>query len=143
MVFDLMLQKKLAQVRSDIYFMSECKQFIPKGLKIKSPLESTYNTAYSNDLCLSLSFKLRNHLISIFYRKQEKLVCEINEIKSSIYKDVQFGETDLITKQIYDRKLANCFKIKLNKLNDLADATISSNAKSPNFHYRTIVNLSD
>ena len=28
-------------------------------------------------------------------------------------------------------------------MNHLADATISSNAKPPNFHHRTIVNLSD
>ena len=127
--------KKLDQVRSDTYFMPKCKQMvvIPKGLKIKKPLESTYNTAYSSNLCLNLSFKFRNHLVSIFYRKQEKLVCKINEIKSTIYKDSQFGETDLITKQIYDRKLANRFKVKLDKLNHLADVTISSNAKSPNY----------
>ena len=48
--------KKIAKVRSDIYFLSKCKQsnVTPKGLITKNPLTSTYNTFYSRKLCQDL-----------------------------------------------------------------------------------------
>jgi len=41
--------RKLTQIRSDIFFLSKCKEFsiIPNGLVVKNPLQYTYNTKFS------------------------------------------------------------------------------------------------
>ncbi|CAM5112749.1 unnamed protein product [Eretmochelys imbricata] len=48
--------KKLAQIQTDIIFLSKCKQMdiVPKGLKVKNPLQSTYHTDYADSLCHTL-----------------------------------------------------------------------------------------
>ncbi|EMP24369.1 hypothetical protein UY3_18607 [Chelonia mydas] len=74
--------KKLLQIQTDIIFLSKCKQMdiIPKGLKVKNPLQSTYHTDYADSLCHTLSKKLRNHLINILYNKQGKIKNELSKL---------------------------------------------------------------
>ena len=44
---------------------------VPKGLIIKNPLVSTYNTFYSRKLCQGFEIKLRNHLIKVLYTNKD------------------------------------------------------------------------
>ena len=55
--------KKIAKVRSDIFFLSKCKQInvITKGVMIKNPLTIMYNTFYCKKLCQNLKIKLTLH----------------------------------------------------------------------------------
>ena len=132
-----------SQVR--YFFMSKCKQLdlVLKGLLIKNPLETTYNTSLSSKLCLELSFKLRNHLINVFYSKQRNLVSSINYFKKELEKSAEYATTDSISKEIYDRKLSELFKSKLSKLRTLMNNSAPTNNYSQNPKSAlSVVNLS-
>ncbi|EMP34852.1 hypothetical protein UY3_07989 [Chelonia mydas] len=80
------LIKKLAQIQTDVICRSKRKQMdiIPNGLKVKNPLQLTYYTDYGERLCHTLSKKLRNHLISILYSRQEKIKNELSKLETLI-----------------------------------------------------------
>ncbi|XP_068135476.1 uncharacterized protein [Hyperolius riggenbachi] len=67
------LLKKLAQLDSDIFFLSKCKKenLIPKGITIRNPVQHTFNTHFAQRLCFRTSERIRNHLIKVCYSKKK------------------------------------------------------------------------
>ena len=132
--------KKIAKVRSDIFFLSKCKQInvIPKGLIIKNPLASTYNTFYSRKLCQDFEIKLKNHLIKVLYSKQQHLVSQLESLKSNFCESDPNSNVETIVKDVYNKKISEFLKNKLAKLQRLNPS--SNKSASPS---NKIVNLSD
>nr|XP_048685482.1 uncharacterized protein LOC125626461 isoform X2 [Caretta caretta] len=120
---------------------------IPKGLKIKNPLQSTYHTDYADSLCHTLSKKLRNHLINILYSKQGKIKNELSKLDTLIKKQSSTQTSSWLdftkTRQaIYNTHFASLQKKKDTKLSKLLHATRGHNNGSLN-PPSNIVNLSN
>nr|XP_048688123.1 uncharacterized protein LOC125627729 [Caretta caretta] len=122
--------KKLVQIQTDIIFLSKCKQMdiVPKGLKVKNPLQSTYHTDYADSLCHTLSKKLRNHLINILYSKQGKIKNELSKLDILITNQPSTQTSSWLdftkTRQaIYNTHFASLQKKKDTKLSKLLHAT--------------------
>ena len=113
--------KKIAEVRSDVFFLSKFKQInvIPKGFIIKNSLASTYNTFYNRKLCQDLEIKLRNHLIKVFYSKQRHLVSQLESLKSKFCESAPNCNIETVVKDVYNKKISRLLKNKLAKLQQL------------------------
>ncbi|CAM4539213.1 unnamed protein product [Lepidochelys kempii] len=140
---------KLVQIQTDIIFLSKCKQMdiVPKGLKVKNPLQSTYHTDYADSLCPTLSKKLRNHLINILYSKQGKIKNELSKMDTLIKKQPSTQTSSWLdftkTRQaIYSAHFASLQKKKDTKLSKLLHATRGHSNGSLN-PPSNIVNLSN
>ncbi|CAM4659432.1 unnamed protein product, partial [Lepidochelys olivacea] len=141
--------KKFVQIQTDIIFLSKCKQMdiVPKGLKVKNPLQSTYHTDYADSLCHTLSKKLRNHLINILYSKQGKIKNELSKMDTLIKNQPSTQTSSWLdftkTRQaIYNAHFASLQKKKDTKLSKLLHATRGHSNGSLN-PPSNIVNLSN
>ncbi|CAM4539289.1 unnamed protein product [Lepidochelys kempii] len=120
---------------------------VPKGLKVKNPLQSTYHTDYADSLCPTLSKKLRNHLINILYSKQGKIKNELSKMDTLIKNQPSTQTSSWLdftkTRQaIYSAHFASLQKKKDTKLSKLLHATRGHSNGSLN-PPRNIVNLSN
>ncbi|XP_073216398.1 protein FAM3B isoform X1 [Lepidochelys kempii] len=119
---------------------------IPKGLKVKNPLQSTYHTDCADSLCHTLSKKLQNHLINILYSKQGKIKNELSKLDTLIKNQASAQTSSWLdftkTRQaIYSTHFASLQKKKDTKLSKLLHATRGHNCVSLN-PPSNIVNLS-
>ena len=143
------LVKNSAQVRSDLYFLSKCKKLsiIPNGLVVKNPLSNTSPSKSSDHLCYKLSVKLRNHLISTLYSKQNRLENSISKLLNNLNAQEKVELTRL-TSEIYYKKLHSLLEVKNKKLLDLKrkhniiPPTTQSNNRTTTYNNHKAVNLS-
>ena len=94
------LYTKLAQTRSDIYFLTKSKKLdiVPKGLRIKNPLKDTFKSRIADDICHRTSQRLRNLCLHESYKRQHKfqqrLDVAIGNLKASIQEDRNAGQPE-------------------------------------------------
>ena len=76
------IAKKIAQADSDLKFLTRCKKcgVIPKGLKLRNPLQNTLNSRYAEVVCYNTSSKLLKHLIHLQYKKRRLQHHKIEEL---------------------------------------------------------------
>ena len=129
---------KLATINSQIFFLLECKKAdkVPKGLRIKNPLESTYNSRYSRELIDRSSEKLRNHVIDISFNQKNKLKQSIELQKANL------SPNELTA--VFEREISTHYEASLNKA--MADkkkklSSLNINIGSPSGAH-TVVNKS-
>ncbi|XP_033121407.1 uncharacterized protein LOC117120505 [Anneissia japonica] len=128
------LRKKLAQVQSDIMFLTDCKKLnvVPKGLIIKNPLKSTCATSYSMKICMTTSIKIRNHILDTLYGKQSYITTQLRKQKCildqhpnlSVFERNQISH---IAMDVYDKQLQ---KLKLTKDKKLSVLICNTTART-------------
>ena len=79
-------------------------------------LKSTYNTPYSNKACLKLAEILRNHLISILYRKQIIITNKITKLKNKIQDALVLFQITSVAMNHYEKRLDKFMNRKRDEL---------------------------
>ncbi|XP_075460703.1 uncharacterized protein LOC142497154 [Ascaphus truei] len=145
------LLKKQAQLVSDIIFLRNCKKkhLIPKGLVLKNPLATTYNTKFSQQMCTRNSERLRNHLISICYSNRRKIkatidsILETGEIRADIWRGLRTFHEKLL-KGLISNKEKKLHRLRLRMRYSAAASTTSNNINIHSHQQQDrTVNISD
>ncbi|PIK62509.1 hypothetical protein BSL78_00515 [Apostichopus japonicus] len=147
-----LLLNKLARTRSDIVFLSQCKQLniVPKGLRIRNPLHSGDKRidSISDAICSRASHQLRNHALKFAYTKQNRLSKELIHTKDSLQNlvpDTAANKKVLSALDTtYRRDLRIVFKRKLRKLEQLTTQDpLLHHLQSTGHPYITNINSKD
>ena len=118
--------RKLAQIKSDIYFLRYCRHnnIIPNGLKAKNVLKFTLNCPQADKLALKQSKQWLNLAINIQYSRLNSITVEnFFPLPENIY--IQYNTLEDI---LFGKKRA-----KLEKLNNkkVHTTTNNNNIKTP------------
>ncbi|KAJ8023275.1 hypothetical protein HOLleu_35642 [Holothuria leucospilota] len=116
--------KRLAQTRSDIIFLSNCKKLdiVPKGLRVRNPLNHTSSKGYvskAQRICDHAYLQLRNQALKAAYCKQSELSALRDESSSTLQNvitDVSPHEVFGALNACYRAHFRKCMQRKNDKL---------------------------
>ena len=94
--------RKLAQIKSDIYFLRYCRHnnIIPNGLKAKNVLKFTLNCPQADELALKQSIQWLKLAINIQYRRLNSITCDkFFPLQKNLYIQYTNLEDNLFTKK--------------------------------------------